>query len=460
MSAARAKPRRVVLLAYALPGFAFAMPTIPVYVLLPSWYAEDLGLGLATVGLILLLSRAFDVLSDPLAGLLSDGLVSRWGRRKPWILAGAVVACVALFQLFAPPARPSAGYLLFWITALYIGWTFIAVPYTAWGAELSDDYHGRASITGAREAAMILGVVAAAALPGMAAGFGLPTSAGLSLVAWCAVGSGTVLMAALLRLVPDRSPQPGTASSMSIRSWRSLAGNAPFRRLLLAWFVNGLANGVPAVLFPIYLERRLGADEATQAWLILVYFLMAALSVPLWLFASRHLGKHRTWCAAMILACGVFATVPFIPPGDIVWFAAICVLTGSALGADLALPPAMQADVIDIDRLETGLDRSGIFFAFWSMATKLALGLAGFFALTLLDLGDGASETPAWDEQQTLMLAVIYAWLPIIFKVISVVAVWRHPVTEERHAAISAALAQRAARRTSQGDAQTMGHGP
>lgn len=126
---------RRTLLIYALPAFALAMPTIPAYVYLPTFYAETLGLGLA--GAVLLVARGLDVITDPLIGIASDRLPTRWGRRKPWIVAGALLAAVALIQLFQPPDDVGPAHLLVWSVALYFGWTLIAVPYAAWGAELS-----------------------------------------------------------------------------------------------------------------------------------------------------------------------------------------------------------------------------------------------------------------------------------------------------------------------------------
>lgn len=133
MSAA-ARLRLPTLLFYALPGLAFAMPTIPVYVYLPTYYADDLGLGLAVTGAILLAARAFDVVTDPLVGSLSDRWRTRWGRRKPWILAGAVLAAISLVQLLAPPSAVGPAFLFGWVITLFLGWTLVAIPYNAWGA--------------------------------------------------------------------------------------------------------------------------------------------------------------------------------------------------------------------------------------------------------------------------------------------------------------------------------------
>jgi len=434
------------MIAYALPALALAMPTLPVYVYLPTFYAQTLGLGLAATGAALMAARILDVVTDPLVGIASDRVRWRWGRRKPWILLGSVLAAISMLQLFQPSETVSGGYLTLWAILLYLGWTLVAVPYTAWGAELSSDYHERSSITGTREAAMIVGVILAGGLPAAAAISGGEEREGLAAVAWLAIIVGAPAIAWMVWRVPEvpfasAKPEP----AVRLRGWfAEIIRNRPFVRLLSAWFVNGLANGLPAVLFPLYLEYALEAGPVARGVLILTYFLSGVVAIPLWLRLSRRWGKHRVWCAAMGLACLAFIWVPLLPPGAVALFFCVCVLTGMALGADLALPPAMQADVIDLDSLRTGKSRAGLFFAVWSMATKMALACAVGFAFPVLDLL-GFRLGEANDSTALLALALIYAGVPTVLKIIAILIAWRHPITLSRQRAVRRMLDRRAA---------------
>ncbi|MFZ1414271.1 MAG: MFS transporter [Defluviicoccus sp.] len=435
---------------YALPAIAFAMPTIPVYIYLPAFYASELGLGLAATGLMLVIARAFDVVTDPLIGILSDRWSSRFGRRKPWIIAGALIAAVAVVQLFQPPVGSGNAHLLIWLIALSLGWTMIAVPYTAWGAELSDDYHERARATGAREAASILGIVLAGAVPASAIGLGFAERDGLAAVAWLAVAVGGPSVLLLALRVPDRAAAVSAKASVRLADWRqhlSVVRNAAFLRLLAAWLVNGLANGLPAVLFAFYLDHALKADAGARGVLIMSYFLAGIAAIPLWVGLSRRYGKHRIWCAAMLLACAAFVWVPFLGEGAIVAFFIICIVTGAAFGADLALPPAMQADVVDLDTLRTRKNRAGWYFALWSMSTKAALAAAAGIAFGTLALaGFDAAGTNSRDAIVTL--TVLYALVPTVLKLGAVALIWGHPITARRQTIIRrriSALAQRTA---------------
>jgi len=436
---------RGIVFAYALPALALAMPTLPVYVYLPTFYAQNLGLGLVATGAALMAARILDVVTDPLVGIASDRIRWRWGRRKPWILLGSVLAAMSMLQLFQPPETVSGWYLTLWAVLLYLGWTLVAVPYTAWGAELSSDYHERSRITGTREAVMIVGVIMAGGLPAAASISGGEERDGLAAVAWLAIIVGAPAIAWMGWRVPEATfaeakPEP----AVRLRDWFvEIIRNRPFVRLVSAWFVNGLANGLPAVLFPLYLEYALEAGPVERGVLILTYFLAGVAAIPLWLRLSRRWGKHRAWCGAMFLACAAFVWVPLLPPGSVAPFFCVCVLTGMALGADLALPPAMQADVIDLDSLRTGKSRAGLFFAVWSMATKLALACAVGFAFPVLDLL-GFRPGAVNDSTAILALAVIYAGVPTVLKLIAILIAWRHPITLKRQRAIRRVLERRA----------------
>jgi len=436
------------LFAYGGPAFALAMPTIPAFVYLPALYAE--GLGLAVVGLVLLAARAIDVISDPIIGVVSDRYETRWGRRKPWIAIGALLAGFALIRLFQPPEDVTSSYLLIWAIVLYVGWTFIAVPYTAWGAELSDDYNERSKITGVREGLTLVGILVAGAIPAVTAGMGWSQADGLATVSWIAIAIGAPTIALSLWRVPEvtKAAETATKTSLSyaatIQATKVLFANKPFVRLLTAWFINGMANGIPAALFLLYLEFALGATEAQRSALILAYFVSGVLSIPVWVPLSRRFGKHRVWCWAMIMNCAAFVWVPFLEPGQIAAFTIICVVTGVGLGADLALPPALQADVIDFDRLRSGKARAGLFFAMWSMATKLALALGVGITYPLLEaLGFSADGENSLSALRSL--AVIYAGVPVVLKLVAIGVVWSFPITQARQELIRRRLERRIA---------------
>ena len=191
------------LLAYALPAFVVALPTIPVYIHLPTLYGVQLGIGLATTGYILLITRLFDTVTDPLVGFLCDRLKIWNLRRKPWIALGAIVAGIGLYKILKPVDDVTGSYLMIWCLVLYAGWTMVAVPYLAWGAELSSDYNERTRITAWREGFGLLGIVGAGALGAATVSLGWSESESIGTIAWSAIALGIVVIPILLRSVPE-----------------------------------------------------------------------------------------------------------------------------------------------------------------------------------------------------------------------------------------------------------------
>ncbi len=209
-------------------------------------------------------------------------------------------------------------------------------------------------------------------------------------------------------------PDDATVSALPLlAALKEIAANRPFLRLLIAFFLNGLANGIPATLFLYFVSARLGLPDLRGPFLFL-YFLCGIAGIPLASFVAGRIGKHRAWAFAMIAACAVFAVAPLLPAGAMLGFGAVCVLTGVLLGFDLVLPASIQADVIDADTAASGDQRSGFYFAAWGLATKLSLAAGVGVVFPLLALAGFSTEPGADNSPDALFaLAMLYAWLPI-----------------------------------------------
>lgn len=438
------EPNAKVLIAYAAPALPAAMLGLPLLVFLPAYYAEATALSLTTIGVVLLVARLWDVAIDPAIGWLSDRTRSRWGRRRPWMLAALPVVLIASFALFRPPEDASAAYLLLWMLLVYLGWSMLQIPHQAWGAELCAEYHARNRVTAWRESLTVAGVALASALPVLiASGPGRPVEeAALQAILWATLILLPLAGLALFAMVPE----PKALVPAKWPGWRAgvaaLRDNAPFRRLIASYLINGVANALPATLFLLYAGDVLGAGGQEGAFLLL-YFLCGLASVPFWLAYARRTSKHRAWCHAMLIACVGFLPAPLLGAGDAIWFMAICVVTGLCFGADLALPASMQADAVDAETAETGAARTGLYFALWSVATKLALALAPAFAFPLLENAGYARGSA--DGDGLFVLAVLYAWVPVAFKLAAVALIWNFPLDARAQAALRARIDARTA---------------
>ena len=296
------------------------------------------------------------------------------------------------------------------------------MPYTAWGAELSEDYRERSQITAAREACILLGTLGAVLLP---ATFKLSDAEALSLLGVIFMVLFVITMA-LLWWVPHAAPATAGKPLQPGQGLWLLRSNRPLRQLLLAYLCNGIANGIPAALFLLFVTHVLGRSD--EAWLYLaIYFCAGLLGFALWMPLTRRLGKHRGWALSMLFACLVFVWVPAVPHWGPSLFIPICLLTGLSLGVDMALPASIQADVVDLDRTRGGGERAGLFFGLWGMATKLALALAIGITFPLIEF---AGFDPTAAEPNLTALVLAYGLLPIPFKLLAAHLAWHFPLDQ------------------------------
>lgn len=421
------RPSRASLFFYALPAVPLAAMALPFYVIAPTFYIEQLGVSAAGLGFVLLLIRLFDAISDPVVGYFADRVSPPIGRRRGLFLGFAPAAALAAFMLFWPPADAGLPYIALWGLLLSLFFTGVSLPYTAWGAELSTEYQGRTVVSAFRESATLIGTLIAVVVPFL---IGVDTPEGLHGLAVLAIFLAVAVPVTAV-LAVWRTPEPDNLSRRSVTFREGLGflgANRPFLRLICAFFLNGFANAIPATLFLLFVSERLGAGEM-RGPLLLLYFVCGIVGVPVAVSMAARFGKHRTWCGAMILACVIFAFSGFLGEGDVLAFAIICAATGLLLGFDLTLPPAIQADVIDLDTLRSGEQRTGIYFAAWGLATKLSLALSAGIVLPIVEWSGFEAGQPGEQAAETLfVLSALYAWLPILPKLAAIALMWNFPI--------------------------------
>ena len=405
---------------YGVLALPLAMAALPIYVHVPKYYADTLGLDLAVVGLILLGLRLLDGLVDPLLGAWSDRSGAR-GRLVAWSLPALALGMIALF---APPSATS-GALAWWLAGtlavVYFAYSLATINHHAWGAELSTDAHQRTRITATREGLALAGVMAAAVIPGLFE----DSAYGLRFLSW--LFAGVLLICGAWTVW--RAPRPVRAAAATLEIFQTLPAvlRVPaFRRLLAVYMINGIAAAIPATLVLFFIKDVIGA-ESRQGWFLGLYFLAGALAMPFWVALARRIGKGQAWLIAMALAIAAFVWASLLGPGDTVAFLVICAASGIALSADLALPPSLLADAIDQGPPELG---AGAYFGLWTLATKLNLALAAGIALPLVQwLG---YRPGAATGEGLIALAIVYAGVPCALKLMAVALAWHNLVRPRR----------------------------
>ena len=391
-------------LAYGLLGLPLAFVALPLYVILPNYYAKEFGVPLAVLGAVLLGARLFDAFIDPLLGKLSDRLFKRSSGAilRAGLLAAAVLAIGFALLFFPQVTQPNA--LVAWATAMlmvtYAAYSFLSVSHQSWGAMLGGTEAERSRIVAWREALGLVGVVMASVTP---VALGMPATTAIFVVALI-VGWLAWTRAVQPVAIKDAPLAPGAI-------WLPFK-HSNFKRLLLVFMLNGTASAVPATLVLFFIQDRLQAPSSMEPLFLGGYFLAAALSIPLWLAIVKRIGLAKAWLCGMALSIAVFSWATQIDAGETTAFLIICALSGVALGTDLALPGAMLAGVIQTNG-DSGKSE-GAYFGWWNFAIKFNLALAAGLALPLLGVFGYAPGVRSAEALSALVIA--YCVLPCVLK--------------------------------------------
>jgi len=359
--------------AFSLPSIPVAALSLPLIVYLPPFYTQDVGLNFTIVGMIFMLVRLADVAADPMIGFVTDKFPSRWGRRRHWLAISVPLLMVTTWLLFMPIMPVTALQLTLVLFVLYISWSLLAITHMSWGAELSDDYNERSTIQGARTAMLIFGMLTVLALPaiiertaGVTSGFDKMAAMGWFIVIFTPL---TVFVAS--RITGERKHVRHEQHIPWRKAWAILLRNKILLRLLLANLLVGVGPGITGVLYIFFTTHVFGLGQSAS-FLLLIYFAAGFLGVPLWIKLSHKIGKHRTLSIAMIYGALTLPMLLILPHENFWWFCGANILYGLAFGATSFLPLSVLADVTDYDNLETGQQRTGLYFSLLSMTARSA----------------------------------------------------------------------------------------
>jgi len=447
-----------VIATYCLPtvGCGFMFLLFALY-LMP-FSTNVLGISPAVIGTILFASRIWDAISDPLAGYWSDRTRSRFGRRRPWILASILPIGAAYLMVWSPPPNLSENALLAWmivgIFGFYSAMTVFIVPHTSLGAELTSDYHDRNRIFGMRHAGWMLG--SALAVAGMymlidakknALALGEPADAAVrgvaaELAVVVSIVTAITLAFTAIRL-RERPEFQGRGPRHPYGAFADVLKNPHARLLIVVYFIENLGAATISVLALYISDYVIGAPELAPV-LILSYMVPSIVSVPLWIPISRKIGKKRLWLGSMVLTGCSFGAMFFFGEGDILGICLFAALAGTAAGAGGTVAPSIQADVIDFDEFCTGERKEGAYFATWNLVYKSSTGITFLLAGFVLET---SGFVPNAEQAESVKDAIrtLFAIFPFACYLLGAGIFSRFSLGEKEHVAIRAELERRAA---------------
>ncbi len=432
---------------YGSLGFPLALIGYPLGVWLPRAYSTDVGVSLTMIGLIIAAAALFDAFTDPLIGYGSDRYRTRWGRRKTWLTAGVPLLALAFWMLLNPPIASGVAYLAFWYLFLRVGSTLVTIPYAAWGAELSTDYHVRTEVSSAREKFVLIGLIGAALVPffmEMVRQDAVPALDVLNTFGLLIVIILPVVAVVVLNRVPEPPKLPGEGRTSIFRSLKLMWRNGMFRRVLLIEVLVTGGESFRNTLSLFFMQDVIGIRLAGTYYAL--YFAMGLAAIPAWDWIAKRLGKHQSLAVAMVVVSITNVAMFTLGKGQTTEFLLLFMVKGFCFGAFSYLPRAMLADVIDLDTARSGDNRAGSYFAGHGFMTKCAYSLGGVSLPLLALVGYSTVAGAEHTDVQLLWLGFLYAIVPTISFIFAFWLTWTWPLTSARHAKLRGMIDRKQAR--------------
>jgi GPH family glycoside/pentoside/hexuronide:cation symporter len=394
------------------------------------------GIEPAVAGIVLLLPKLWDVVSDPIMGAISDVTRSRWGRRRPYLLYGAVPFGLSFFLMFLAPGYESSA-----ANALYVGlmfalactaFTIVNVPYSSMVAEMSDDYNERMSITSFRMIGSSVGVLLAGgmAMPLVkmggdgAAGFsfmGIVFGAAIAVTCLiCFWGTGGAKFLTPKEVLPPVREQVKIALK-----------NFPFLMLAASYMLQSVGIGVLMAGMIYYIKHVMNMPETAMGIIFPILFGTAIIFIPVWVKVGVKLGKIRAYRIGLSIIAVMLLSTFFTGPSQALLFYVQVFFLGIGFSSFQLFPFSMLPDTIEYDEMKSGLRREGIFSGVWASGQKMAYsvgpGIVGF-ALSL----SGFVRGDAQPESVETGIRIVFCVVPAVMLLLSLIPFSRYDLTRER----------------------------
>ena len=397
--------RLITFLLYSLPSIPLAAAQIAVYIAVPAIYSKIAAVGIGITGLVIMISRVIDMITDPILGTFLDRMVEKIGW-KFWLLIGFPLISIGIFILFNPLDALEIFSLLLGIIFVTLGWTFFSIPWWGIGIAISNsNSNDRFKVVSFRELLTIPGVIL-----------------GLFLIHFSNISGEIFLIISILFLSPlfiKKIPIPNISNVKGVSYFLNIKNlfkdNSNFKYLCLSYFFIGLSNGVTSILFILFVEFIIGGSPQN---FLSIYFISAFIGLPfVYMLASKY-NKKRIWTSFILLACICFLPVVFLSNNSATLFMVICIISGFCLSADLIIPSSIQADIIYNEQQKNKNVLVGKIYSVWSFIQKLSLALSAGVCLPLLGyFGFNPSEV----NTQILPLSFAYGIIPIILRIPAII---------------------------------------
>ncbi|OUU80582.1 MAG: hypothetical protein CBC38_00965 [Gammaproteobacteria bacterium TMED78] len=424
-------PNKTKMLGFSLPALGLNTLVTAIFVFVPVIYAEHRGMDPALVGLIFFLAKIVDMVAAPIWGNFMDTHRTKFGRRRPWLIVSVAILVPAVFMLFNPPDNVSTLYLFSFLAMLYIGWDAWTISHTSWALELSRDYDRRSRITGLLQVMSMLGAIITSLVPATLERMGiLDFETKTSIIGWAIIFILPITAFICVLSVPER--RTDNKSHIGFKKGLSiLMNNFALLRLLTANILISFSTYFVQGLFIFFVSYTLRLQDWTG--MILTSLLVGGLiGLPVWLFISQKVNKHRTVQIAMLTGTITPISLLFIPPENIFLSVLAFLIVGLNTSANEFLPRTMMADVCDKDHIETGSERMGLYYSILQLSSKFASGTGILIGFSFLSFFGFDPELGIDNPQESLdRLRYLIVLLPIIANALVIILMLKYPISRE-----------------------------
>lgn len=434
---------------YGVADSGIAMLTASLQFFLLFFYTDVLGIDPALAGTALLVGKiTWDALNDPLFGYLSDRTKSRWGRRRPYLLLGAVPLGIAVFILYSIPAglKGAAAFIAILLSFWFFDTmhTMVQVSYSSLTPELTRDYDERTSLTAIRMIFSVVGYIMGAAGTTAIAGLFTGVFGWTEKAAYSGMGAvfGVIAIAAILTTALNVREHPSGQVKPSqlppIGAIRQTFKNRHFIRLIMAFFISSFSFALMTSLLAYFLTYQLNMEGQVPIVLLVMLATIGIFLFP-WKMVADRINKGPAYALGLFIACLAVISTFFLPYGPTSMIYVVAFFAGLGFSAQWVFPWSMLPDVIEYDQLETGERREGIYYGVWALLTKLtdALGIAtSGWALNLFGYIPNVEQT----VHARLGIRLFFGPIPALAILLSLPLLIWYPITKASHAQLCAKL--------------------
>jgi GPH family glycoside/pentoside/hexuronide:cation symporter len=389
------------------------------------------------------ISRIWDAINDPLFGLLSDRLRTRWGRRRVLLLFGAVPLGLSFMLMWVVPPFGQVGLAIYYAVAFIVFdtvFTLVHVGYNSLTPEMTSDYDERSSLNGYRMVFSISGTLGAIILATVL-GWYITDPRLLYGVIGLVLGLISIIPPLIVFSVTHERPAEELPEPLPMRqALRETLGNHPFRLVMGLYLLSWTAASILAAVLVYFANYYLGVPEQAN-YFVLVAQGSAILFIPLTVWLARRLDKRRAFIIGTATWIVVLLAIYSLSSGQTTLAYLLAALSGAGIATAYVIPWAMVPDIIEYDQRRTGQRREGSYYAFASFFQKLAtgaaiwamgqaLGWAGYITPTL------GQPLPAQPPQAVQAIRFFAGPVPAILLVLAILCAWYYPITRQSHQAL------------------------